>query len=59
METEKQLCYQLAELNKNSETPTYDQRRVKLEAGITKCRDTISVMEVKLKKVLDRVKQAG
>ena len=56
METEKQLCYQLAELNKQSGEPDYDFRRQKLEAGITKCRDTISVMEVKLKKVLDRVK---
>ena len=59
METEKQLCYQLAELNKQSGEPDYDFRRQKLEAGITKCRDTISVMEVKLKKVLDRVKQHG
>lgn len=59
METEKQLCYQLAELNKQSGEADYDFRRQKLEAGITKCRDTISVMEVKLKKVLDRVKQHG
>lgn len=59
METEKQLCYQLAEHNKQSDKPGYEQRQRKLEAGIAKCRDTISVMEVKLKKVLERVKQAG
>lgn len=33
----------------------YDVKREKIEKGITKCRDTINVMEVKLKKVLDRV----
>lgn len=36
---------------------TYDTKREKIEKGIAKCRDTISVMEVKLKKVLDRVKK--
>mmetsp|Transcript_29063 Transcript_29063/g.36035 ORF Transcript_29063/g.36035 Transcript_29063/m.36035 type:complete len:99 (+) Transcript_29063:1250-1546(+) len=56
METEKQLCYQLAELNKTCTDHDYEYRRQKLEAGISKCRDTITVMEVKLKKVLDRVK---
>ena len=59
MESEKKLCYQLADLNLQSDQPGYEKRRQKLEAGIIKCRDTISVMEVKLKKVLDRVKKAG
>ena len=56
METEKQLCYQLAELNTNFNDPEYEHKKTKLETGIAKCRDTISVMEVKLKKVLERVK---
>lgn len=57
METEKQLCYQLAQLNMTPQDETYDSKREKIEKGIAKCRDTISVMEVKLKKVLDRVKK--
>ena len=36
----------------------YDSKKLKIEQGISKCRDTISVMEVKLKKVLDRVKSS-
>ena len=58
METEKQLCFQLAELNGSTRDTDYQSKREKIEKGIAKCRDTISVMEVKLKKVLDKVKQA-
>jgi len=59
METEKQLCYQLADLNLLSgHDVDYHSKKEKIEQGITKCRDTISVMEVKLKKVLDRVKNS-
>jgi len=36
----------------------YDSKKEKIEQGIAKCRETISVMEVKLKKVLDRVKSS-
>lgn len=57
METEKQLCYQLADLNFTPDAD-YDSKKEKIEQGIKKCRDTISVMEVKLKKVLDRVKSS-
>jgi len=34
---------------------SYESKCEKIERGIAKCRDTIIVMEVKLKKVLDRV----
>ena len=37
----------------------YEGKKAKLERSIAKCRDTITVMEVKLKKVLDRVKGAS
>ena len=37
----------------------YEKKKEKLEQGIAKCRDTISLMEVKLKKVLDRVKSVS
>ena len=37
----------------------YEAKKEKLERSIAKCRDTINVMEVKLKKVLDRVKGAA
>ena len=37
----------------------YEVKKAKLERSIAKCRDTITVMEVKLKKVLDRVKGAS
>ena len=56
METEKTLCYQLAELNIANNDPEYDSKKVKCEEGIRKCRETIRAMEVKLKKVLDNVK---
>lgn len=56
METEKQLCYQLAELNVTPNDPDFTSKKAKVEQGISKCRETISAMEVKLKKVLDRVK---
>ena len=58
METEKQLCYQLAELTHSTHDHEYETKKEKIEQGISKCRDTITVMEVKLKKVLDRVKSA-
>ena len=57
METEKQLCYQLAQLNGEPRDASYDTKCDKIEKSIAKCRDTISVMEVKLKKVLERVKR--
>lgn len=53
METEKALCYQLAEINLANNDPEYDSKKAKCEEGIRKCRDTIKAMEVKLKKVLD------
>ena len=31
METEKQLCYQLAELNKNTREPDYEAKVTKIE----------------------------
>ena len=58
METEKQLCYQLAELNLQQDDEEYLVKHGKLEETIKKCREAITVMEVKLKKVLDRVKKA-
>ena len=60
METEKQLCYQLAQLNKAADTMSAEElesKRDKVLQSITKCRDTQSVMEVKLKKILDRIKK--
>ena len=57
METEKQLCYQLAQLNLDKCDESYESKREKIEKGISKCRDTIIMMEVKLKKILDRVQK--
>ena len=42
-------------MNLAQDDPEYAQRKEKLEQSITKCRDTISVIEVKLQKVLSRV----
>jgi len=56
MEAEKQLCYQLADLNSQNGDPDYEYRREGLETGIQKCRNTIVVMESKLKKALDHIK---
>lgn len=60
METEKQLCYSLAQLNTQAATMSADEleaKRDKIIQSITKCRDTQNVMEVKLAKVLDRIKK--
>ena len=58
METEKQLCFSLAELNMSTPDEDHESKKERIERGISKCRDTITVMEKKLKKVLDRVKQS-
>lgn len=62
MEAEKQLCYQLAQLahgKQPADRNALQQRKEQkesLENAIAKCRENISVLELKLKKVMMRIK---
>ena len=55
METGKQRCYQLAEVNMCQDDADFESKKEKIESSISKCRETIAVIEVKLQKVLARV----
>ena len=57
-ETEKKLCHELAELNLEVNSDTFHARREKIEKGLTKCKETYRVMDVKLMKVLNRLKKS-
>ena len=46
-------------MNLATDDAEYEAKKEKLERSISKCRDAITVMEAKLKKVLDRVKGAS
>ena len=59
METEKQLCYQLAEVNLSCDDEDYEMKKEKIESSISKCRDTIDVIEAKLQKVLARAQKCS
>ena len=58
-ETEKQLCYQLAEVNLLQADEDYEIKKEKIEQSITKCRNTMEVIEAKLKKVLARAQKCS
>ena len=53
MAAEKNLIYQLAELQKQPKDPEHDSKKAKIEERISKCRENIGEMEVQLKKVHD------
>ena len=52
MEAEKSFCYKLSQAD-----PQHVSKREVIEEGIAKCRDNVSQLEAKLKKLLNKIKR--